>query len=274
MTEALARRWFLRLATLLVPLLGFAALVGVTWRGVYRDPEVIASQAVGQDWVTLLLAVPMLAFAVVHAARGSRLAWIAALGVVGYAAYGYALYAFGTRHNELFLVYVAILGASVWALIAGFQAVPPARGDRRPRLAWRWIGGFFVGIAVVFAAIWLSEIVPALFRRETPATVIEWGTPTNGVHVLDLAFVLPILAWIGTRLWRRDERAVVAGGVLLFKITTLGIAILAMGAMQAVDGQVVDLGLVSVFVAVTTVAIAAAVHYTRAVRAQELRVPG
>jgi hypothetical protein len=275
MPDSIARRWFLGLATLLVPLMGFAALLGVAWTGLYRDPDVLVPQLVGQDWVTLVLATPVLALALGRARRGSRLAWIVALGVVGYAAYGYALYAFATRHNELFLVYVAILGASVWALVAGFQAVPRARGggDLKPRLAWRWIGGFFVGLAILFAAIWLSDIVPALLRRETPANVRDWGTPTNGVHVLDLAFLLPIIAWTGSRLWRRDGGAVVVGGVLLFKVSTLGLAILAMGAMQALDGQRVDAGLVAVFVAMTILSLGATFHYARAVRTQDLRVP-
>jgi hypothetical protein len=274
MPDSLARRWFLGLATLLVPLMGFAALLGVAWPGLYRDPEALVPQLIGQDWVTLVLATPLLALALARARRGSRLAWIIALGVVGYAAYGYALYAFATRHNELFLVYVAILGASVWALVAGFQAVPRARGggDLRPQLAWRGIGGFFVGLAVLFATIWLSDIVPALLRGETPATVRDWGTPTNGVHVLDLAFLLPILGFTGSRLWRRDGGSVVLGGVLLFKVSTLGLAIVAMGAMQALDGQAVDAGLVGVFVVMTLLSIGATWHYARAVRIQDLRV--
>jgi hypothetical protein len=272
MPDPVARRWFLGLGTLLLPLMAFAALLGVAWPGLYhRDPPVIVPQAIGQDWVTLLLAVPVLGIALIAARRGSRLGWIAALGVAGYAAYGYALYAFGTRHNELFLVYVAILGASVWALVAGFQAIPEPRRAVAPAIAWRWVGGFFMAIAALFALIWLSDIVPALLRRETPATVLEWGTPTNGVHVLDLAFVLPILAWTGRRLWRRDRRAIALGGVLLFKVSTLGVAIVAMGALQALDGQAVDAGLVTVFVAMTLVSLAATLHYARALRAQDLR---
>jgi hypothetical protein len=264
-----ASTWFLRLGVAVLPLLAIASIAGVAWPGLYRDPDVIAAQAIGQDWVTLLLAVPALAIGLVAARRGSRLARIVALGVLGYAAYAYALYAFGTRHNELFLVYVAILGLSVWGLVAGLAAESAAaRLAPRvpPRLAWRWIGGLFIALAVVFAGIWLSEIIPALVRGETPRTVQEWGTPTNGVHVLDLGFVLPILAWTGVRLWRREPAAVVVGGVLLFKVTTLGIAILAMGLMQFLRGQAVDVGLVGVFVVMTALSIVTAAQYARALR--------
>lgn len=184
MPDAIARRWFLGLATLLVPLMGFAALLGVAWPGLYRDSGELVPQLVGQDWVTLALATPVLGLALGRARRGSRLAWIVALGVVGCAAYGHALDAFATRHNELFFVYVAILGASVWALVAG-------------------------GI----------------------------------------------------------------GGDLLFEVSTLGVAILAIGAMQALDGQGVDAGLVAVFVAMTVLSLGATFLDARAVRTQDLRVP-
>jgi len=214
-----------------------------------------------------VLAVPMLCVAGLAARRGSVLGQIAALGVLGYAAYSYALYAFGVQHNELFLVYVAVLGVSVWGLVAGLvetdgRALAAATG---PRLAWMWIGGFFMALAALFVLIWLSEIVPALLRGETPATVRAWGTPTNGVHVLDLAFVLPILAWTGFRLWRHDGAAVVLAGVLLFKVVTLGIAILAMGAFQAYRGQPVSPALVAVFAVMTTIALATAGQYAWAI---------
>jgi hypothetical protein len=267
MTRTTARRWFLVLATLAVPLLAAAALAGVAWGDLYRgDAPSIAAQAIGQDWVTLVLAVPLLAGGIVAARRGSALGHLVVLGVLAYAAYGYTLYAFGSRHNELFLVYVAVLGCAVWGLVAGFVALGPAAAPPRPRLAWRWIGGYFVACAVAFAAIWLGDIVPALLRREPPATVIAWNTPTNGVYVLDLAFVLPILAWTGVRLWRRDAGAVPIAGVLLFKVATLGLAILAMGVSEVVRGGTVDTGLVTAFVAVTAIALAAVTQYVWAVR--------
>ncbi len=263
-----ARAWFLGLAILVAPLLSIAAAVGVAWPGTYqRDAASIAAQAVGQDWVTLVLAVPLLILGVVTAWRGSALGHLLALGVLGYAVYGYLLYAFGVRHNELFLCYVAILGASVWGLGAGLSAL-----SARPQpvatvsLAWRWTGGFFVGIALVFAALWLSQIIPPLLRGETPAAVREWGTPTNGVHVIDLALVLPLLAWAGARLWRRDPAVVPIAGVLLFKIVTLGIAILAMGVAQLARGTAVDLVLMGIFVALTGLALATLIQYVRAVR--------
>lgn len=96
--------------------------------------------------------------------------------------------------------------------------------------------------------------------------MLEWGTPTNGVHVIDLALLLPIVGWSGVRLWRRDPGVIAIAGVLLFKIATLGIAILAMGVSQLARGTPVSAGLSAVFVALTASALAALAHYVGAIR--------
>jgi hypothetical protein len=266
MSASAASRWLLRLSLVDIPLLAAAALAGVAWPGLYRDAPSLVPQLVGQDWVTLLVAVPALAAATVAVRRGRRLGVLAALGVHGYAAYSYALYAFGVRHNPLFLVYVAILGTSVWALVAGFAALDlrDRAGAAAARLDWRWIGGLFVTLAIAFAALWLADVVGALARAETPASVQLWQTPTNGVHVLDLAFVLPILAWTGARMWRRQPGAVAVAGVLLFKLVTLGLALLAMGAVSLRRDQPVDPGLASMFALMTVLSMVTVVRYVRA----------
>jgi hypothetical protein len=260
-------RRFLTLAIAAIPLLTLAAAAGLAWPGLYRDPASLAPQLQGQDCVTLVVAVPALVAAVLAALRGAVLGPVVSLGVLAYTAYSYALYAFGVRHNEMFLVYVALLGVSVWGIVAGVASTDgrALAAAAARRLAWRRIGGTFVGLAALFAALWLADLVPALVRRETPATVVAWGTPTNAVHVLDLALVLPLLAWTGVRLWRRDVSVVVVTGVLLFKIVTLGLALLAMAALQVGRGQRVEPGLVAVFAAMTAAAMVAAAHYARAV---------
>jgi hypothetical protein len=48
-------------------------------------------------------------------------------GILVYSVYSYAIYAFDVRFNALFLVYVAVLGLSIYALIGGLTAVDPVR---------------------------------------------------------------------------------------------------------------------------------------------------
>jgi len=77
-----------------------------------------ATQAVGQDTVNLVV-YPALAVVAVLAARGSLKAHLVWLGMLIYSAYSYVLYVGYVHFNALFLVYVAVLGLSVYALIGG-----------------------------------------------------------------------------------------------------------------------------------------------------------
>ena len=62
------------------------------------------------------------------------------------------------------------------------------------------IGGLFLGlVAVLFYFMWLSEDIPALLAGEVPQGVIEAEAPTDIVHVLDMAWILP--ANILTAIW-------------------------------------------------------------------------
>lgn len=67
-------------------LVATAAGVGLFIEGLYRDPSSLVAQAIGQDVVTLVVALPALVIGAILASRGSargRLVW---LGVVGYVA--------------------------------------------------------------------------------------------------------------------------------------------------------------------------------------------
>ena len=93
-----------------------------------------------------------------------------------------ALYAFAVQFNRMFLVYCAILGLSSYLLAAialGLtRSAAPLR--YRPRAPVRLAGTFLIAIAVVFAAAWLGETIPAILHGDVPRTVAQAGlVPTR-----------------------------------------------------------------------------------------------
>jgi hypothetical protein len=97
------------------------------------DAPYFVAQAIGQDFVTLTVALPSLVVAAILAGRGSgggRLIW---LGVLTYLVYTYAIYAFATRFNSLFLVYVALLGCSLYEMLPAGASGPWKRAKGRGR---------------------------------------------------------------------------------------------------------------------------------------------
>ena len=222
-------------------------------------------QARGQDLVTLLLGAPLLLGGLVTARHGSARGHLLWLDALGYLAYAYATYAFGARFNPLFLVYVALLGLGVWALILGLVSTDAqALAARFSRDApTRVVGGFLLAVATLVALAWLAAIVPAALSGGVPTAVLEAETPTSVIHVLVLAFVLPALAIAGGMVLRRAPWGYVLAGVLLVKAATLGLAILGMGLFLYRAEQTLTPGLTVFFAALTVGASGLGVIYQR-----------
>ncbi len=230
-------------------LLVIAAGVGLFAAGLYRDTPGLVAQALGQDLITLVVALPALLISAALAARGSQRAWLVWLGVMVYVAYTYASYAFGIRFNPLFLVYVALLGCSIYALIGGlitmdWSAMKAGFTDRTPV---KPVSIFLLVIAGLFYLIWLSEALPASLAGTAPESVQDDGTPTNVVHVLDMGLLLPALVLTGISLWRRKPMGYVVAPALLANLVFLVLAILSMAIFQARAGQPTPIPMLVVF---------------------------
>jgi hypothetical protein len=92
-----------------------ASAGGLLLPGLYRDNAFVQTTWLGNDAVTLFLAVPILVTALVFARRGSLRAQLIWLGALDYMLYNYAFYLFGAAFNAFFLIYAALLGLSIFA---------------------------------------------------------------------------------------------------------------------------------------------------------------
>lgn len=146
--------------------------------------------------------------------------WLLWLGLQGYLLYAYAIYSFGLVYTRLYLLYIAIVGLSAYAL-AGFaihfdksklRAWP---GVRMPR---KTMAIALLLIAALFGIGWIVILTAALANREEVAGGI--------VLVLDLPFALPMLALVGILLLRhRPLGDLLAAGVFAMAAAiTLGVA--------------------------------------------------
>ena len=77
------------------------ASTGLLFESQYRDVDWIRATWFGNDWVTLLVAVPLLFAGLVRAAAGSIRGLLLWLGLIGYALYNYAFYLFGAALNRV-----------------------------------------------------------------------------------------------------------------------------------------------------------------------------
>jgi hypothetical protein len=213
--------WTSMLAALLAAFGNVVALLGIG--DVYgRETAAFVNQAIAQDIVNLTVVAPAIVLTAVLARRGSMTAYLVWLGTLSFTVYNYVIYTLSVHAGALFLVWVAVLGLSLYAFIGGLAAVDPnavkVRFSAAPR---RTTGWFLLIVAVLFAALWLRDIIPALLSGQVPEGARELGLPSSPVHVLDLAFYLPATFGAGLALLRqRPWGYATAPGLLVFLILT------------------------------------------------------
>ena len=229
------------------------------------DAPYFVAQAIGQDVVTLGVALPALIVGAIFDGRDpgrARLIW---LGALTYLVYTYVIYAFHVRFNSLFLVYVALLGCALYALIGGLATTDFAgiRSRFTQDTPVRTVSIFLAVVAVFFYFSWLGEVVPALLGGGEPQSVVTNGTPTNGVHVLDMAWMLPAMGLTAIWLWRGLALGYVLAGVLLTFMSLLLLAIMGMVVSMNLHDQPVAPAMAVVFGVVAATSLGLMVWYLK-----------
>jgi len=234
-----------------------------------RETTSWAVQGIGQDIVNLV-AVVVLFIAAYFVNKGSVKAFLVWSGVLLYLIYAYVIYAFDIHFNSLFLVYVAILGLSFYALVGSvirlhldqLQAYFAANTKARP------VSVFLLVLGIVFYLLWLSEEIPALLTGKIPPSVRENGLLTNPVHVLDLGLLLPGMIITGVLLWRRKLLGyLLAIPLLVFNILT-GTAILVIFLVMGIKEMPTSVGVEAFIAIIIVVSLVLSVLYLREVNEQ------
>jgi hypothetical protein len=217
----------------LAALMTAQSLTGVMAPDRYRDVEWINATWYGNDWLTLVIAVPLLLMSSLGARRGSARAFLLCVGTVGYAVYNYAFYLLGATLNAFFPLYVltVVLAAVILILtLAKLDAALMAL-SARPAVPLPLIGGSFViiglGLALVWTVMWAAHVFAG---RATPVDPETFGL----VAALDLSMMVP--AWVcgGVLLWRRRPWGVVLAAIAGVQ-GSLYLAVLSINSLIAIE---------------------------------------
>ncbi len=213
-----------------------AAGSGLFWDGLYKnDTKSGAAQETGNDLVTLVLCVPLLAVSAYFSAKGSlrgRLIWT---GMVFYFLYTYAMMAFMTAYNQLFLAYVAIYSLSLYAfgaslLTLDINTVKGCLAGAPVKAA----AVFMFLVSATLTAMWLGTIIPPLMSGQVPALLETYTTLV--IQAMDLGILVPLGIITGTLLLKRNAWGYALASVVFIKGATYGTAVLSMALFQALNG--------------------------------------
>ena len=191
-----------RLSAVLLLLMAAQSVAGLVYSGQYRDAPWIKATWFGNDWVSLVVAMPLMAYAVVRQRDGSSRWLLIWAGTVAYTIYNYAFYLFGAALSVFFPLYVASVSLAIVILILVLAPLDVASLARRCRrdTPTRTIGGYFVFVGVGLSFVWTAMWAAYVFAgRPTPVEPEAFKI----VAALDLSLMVPALTWGGVLLWNR-----------------------------------------------------------------------
>lgn len=192
-----------RLASALAWVMLLQALLGILFPEAYRDPLWARSAWEGNDWVTLLVGLPLLLLTQRGARKGHTRSTMLWLGALGFAVYNDAYYLFGAALNVFFPLYLAGFLLSVLALGGALhQLRPEPLAHRIPsraplKVAAGYLGFVGVGLGIAWLAQWFlyvltgaaPDIGPDAFRL---------------VAALDLTVMSPLMVAAAVTVFRRS----------------------------------------------------------------------
>lgn len=217
----------LRMSALLGVVSALAAAGTLFIPDLLSGPAVMNGSARGTALVVLFAAVPILAGSMHATHRGSTRGLAVWLGVAAYLTYNGVMFCFATPFNPLFPLYVAMLSLSIF-LLTGLASDAAEVGrylsdSRGPG----WVAAYIGVVVALNGLLWLRGVASAVVADEPTSFLEGTGLTTNPVYVQDLAFWLPVMAWLAYSLVTapRDRLVLVAGGLVFWVIEGLGVAV-------------------------------------------------
>lgn len=233
-------------------------IVEIYGKGIYKNDSVsVVAQGKASDLVTLFLAIPLLTFATIFTLRGSLKGRLLLTGTLGYFLYTYMSYSFLWNYNPLFIVYVILMSASLFAFIISLMSfdiekLPLMFKDRLPI---RFLAGFQFFIALLLGLLWLGKLMPSILNGAIPVGLEHYTTLV--IQAMDLGFIVPIAIISGVLLLKRKPFGYLFTSIIIIKAITMLTSITAMMINSYLSGVTVNYIEVVIFSAFNLLAIIA-----------------
>jgi len=205
-------------------------------KGLYKHMSAdVAIQGIAQDVVSLFIAIPLLLYSLFKYRKGSLRGHFLLTGVTGYFFVTYLFYTAMGMYNEMFLIYITILGLSFFLLFNLFDQLMPKcqknNFDRQTPV--KFAGSFMIFNSIAVGLMWLGVIIPPLMDGTVYPAETEHYT-TLIVQGFDLGLLLPISFVTGVLLIKRKPLGYTAGVPYLIFLSIL---------MTALTAKIIAMGL-------------------------------
>lgn len=210
------------LSVMIAILATIASLGGLFLDGLYRDNTFVTSLWGGNDFVTLVVAVPMLVATLILSRRGSQRALLVWLAMLNYMLYNYAFYLFAAAFNWFFLIYVALFTLSIFTLIFGLIHIDGNLIGQKfqEKTPVKWISGYMLFVAIGLSTIYITQSLSFIVTGQLPEIIVKTGHPTGVIFAIDLSLLVPVFLLGAILLWKRHPWGYILASISVVKGTT------------------------------------------------------
>lgn len=207
-------------------------------KGIYHNMSSdVAVQGIGQDYITLFLGIPLLIVGLYFTRKDSLRGRFFLAGVSGYFLVTYLFYTVMAMYNELYIVYVSLIGLSFFTLSNILFTIP--FNDLKEKFSGKTpnkLSGIFLMVnALLIALLWLQVVVPPLLDGTIiPETVQHYTTLI--VQGMDLGLLLPLSVVSGLFFLKKRKIGYLMAPVYLVFLSLLMTALLAKIVAMSLTG--------------------------------------
>jgi hypothetical protein len=231
----------------------FISITGETVKiygsGLYKNDSLsTVAQGQASDFITLIFAIPLLLWSLYLSIKGVFKGQLLLIGTLAYFLYTYVSYTFLWNYNVLFIVYVALMSMSFFALVLTIQTIDINSLEKKfsDQLPIKLLTGFQWTIGLLIGLLWIEKIASSILLN-TPPVGLEHYT-TLVIQAMDLGFVVPIAFLSGTLLLKKKPYGYLLTSIVIFKGVTMLTAITAMIINMLIQGITVSLVEIGVFI--------------------------
>jgi hypothetical protein len=208
-------------------LMAAASVAGLLYQTLIYPTDELRQSFVPNDAVNIFIGLPILFGSMWLARRGKLIGLLFWPGALFFVLYNYIVYVFAMPLNAMFLLHLALVTMSVYALIGLVASIDGKVIQQRltGAVPERLAGGVLAGLGLVFFLQVVGAIVNAL------ASQIPVADTELALHIADF-LIAPACVVCGILLWRRKAFGYVAGLGLLFQVSMLFIGLIIFLLLQ------------------------------------------
>lgn len=206
----------------------------------------------GTDAFTLLIAVPLLLWAILLS-RGERVKGRLLLaGVLSYFLYYSACMTFGVSYNMMFPVYLLMFSASLFAFIGCMISLGRVDFSRlaAAKMPHRGISIFLI-LAGLSTFVWLIELVGAAISGQPPTTLDIYTSEVS--FIVDPTIIAPTAFAAAAMILRRKAFGYINGSILLTLNSMVGLMVIFQTVFQRQAGIEITIAELIVYVGIFVV---------------------